>query len=136
MSLMLSSDDDLLAVMAQVYERRGESVTYRRHTGTIREGGVNVDQYEEFSIMVLTGQRKRYSTKSSGADGSSYGALTRRVEVETLNRACIFRVTDLPDGVDFEALTQNDRAIYQGKEMAVINCSYSPPFIRFEVVGY
>lgn len=122
---LLLPDEELLAKMAPVYAARGVSATYRRHTGTIRESGANVDQYEEFDIVALIGQRRKYSKKAG----------TNEVDVQKLNTAFIFRTTDLLAGIEFKDLSENDKVAYEGQELGVINLQLVSPFIRFEIQG-
>ncbi len=119
--------EEQLQKMAPVFESQGVSVTYKRYVRTDRVDGENVDIFDPedgFTIVALTGQRRKYSTNSSG-----------QVQVESLPRKFIFRVTELPDDVEMTDLTLNDKVVYLGKACDVKDLGFADPFISVTIEG-
>lgn len=120
------SDEAILQRFAPVYESEGVTVTYRRYLGTERSAqGKNVDQFEEFSWKMLTGKRKKWSTN----------AVTKEVTCQEMLQSFIGRTNEMPDGVEPENLTRNDRILYLGQDMAISEIRIVKPFVRFAVEG-
>jgi hypothetical protein len=90
-----------------LFVERGEAVTYRRRTGTIREGGRNVDQWEEFEVVGLGGHSRKWRTEADGA------------KVQAGGRTLIFRAQELPEGVTLGMLTKNDQVDWGGQTYEV-----------------
>lgn len=119
--------DEQLQKMAPVFESQGVSATYKRYVRTDRIDGENVDVFDPaagFPIVALTGQRRKYSTNSTG-----------QVQVETLPRTFIFRVTEIPTGIEMRDLTLNDKVVYLGKTCDIKDLRFADPFIHVTIEG-
>lgn len=119
--------EEQLQKMAPVFESQGVSGIYWRYVRTDRVDGENIDIFDPedgFPVIALTGQRRKYSTNSAG-----------QVQVETLPRTFIFRVTELPDGIEMTDLTLNDKYSYLGKRCDIKDLGFADPFIHVTIEG-
>ena len=117
-------ESELERLVGPLIDQRGVSATYRHYKGTAKNNQNKiVDDFDSYTITILTGKRKKFST-----------SITGDVHVQQLPQSGIFRVSELDD-LTLEQLTRNDQLQIGSQTLSVKEQKCQAPFFWVSLEG-